>query len=120
MKTNPQTNQDSFWAEQAKRLEERRTDPLKVLKYSPLDAAAQARWDAYTDARNEMLKRTHGLRTPWVCVRNDDKTEGRLNVLRYLVNAMAPKDIAKKIKDPDPKIIFPFEIEALTDGRLER
>ena len=106
--------------EQAKRLEERRTDPLKVLKSSPLDEAAQSKWDDYTKARDEMLKRTHAPRTPWVCVRNDDKTEGRLNVLRYLVNAMAPKDIAKKIKDPDPKIIFPFEIEALTDGRLER
>ncbi len=106
-------------AEQAKRLEERRTDPLKVLKSSPLDAAAQERWDAYTDARNEMLRRTHGLRTPWVCVRNDDKTEGRLAVLRHLVNAIAPKEIAHGVKDPDPDVLFPFEIEALDDGRLQ-
>jgi len=106
--------------EQAKRLEERHTDPLKVLKSSPLDDAAQDRWDAYTQARDEMLKRTHAARTPWVCVRNDDKEAGRLNVLRHLVNAIAPKGIAKTVADPDPKIVFPFELEALTDGRLER
>ena len=111
---------DDSKAEQAKRLEERRTDPLKVLKSSPLDAAAQERWDAYTAARDEMLKRTHGLRTPWVCVRNDDKAEGRLAVLRHLVNAIAPKEIAHGVKDPDPEILFPFEIEALDDGRLQK
>src|SRR3954464_5282850 len=33
---------------QAERLEERRTDPLKALKASPLDKEAQARWDDYT------------------------------------------------------------------------
>src|ERR1700754_1815092 len=31
--------------EQAKRLEARRTDPLKALKVSPLDAVAQEKWD---------------------------------------------------------------------------
>jgi polyphosphate kinase 2 len=32
--------------EQAERLEARRTDPLKALKISPLDAVAQEKWDA--------------------------------------------------------------------------
>src|SRR4051812_21394180 len=45
--------------EQAKRLKARRDDPLKTLKISPLDAEAQKRWDAYTTARDEMLRRTH-------------------------------------------------------------
>jgi polyphosphate kinase 2 len=107
-------------AEQAQRLEERRTDPLKILKSSPLDAAAQERFDAYTEARDEMLRRTHTLHAPWVCVRNDDKHKGRLAVLRHLVNAIAPKEIAHSVKDPDAKVLFPFEIEALDDGRLER
>ncbi|MFD3265096.1 polyphosphate kinase 2 [Phenylobacterium ferrooxidans] len=106
--------------EQAKRLAERHSDPLKVLKSSPLDEAAQSRWDDYTTARDEMLKRTHAAPSPWVCVRNDDKDAGRLNVMRHIVNAIAPKEIAKQIKNPDPEIVFPFVIEALTDGRLER
>src|SRR5262249_41379819 len=45
-----------FWLdiskdEQAERLEERRTDPLKKMKASPLDEVAQKKWKAYSKAR---------------------------------------------------------------------
>ena len=33
---------------------------------------------------------------------------------------MAPKKIAREVSKPDPDILFPFEPDALTDGRLER
>jgi polyphosphate kinase 2 len=106
--------------EQARRLKERKDDPLKIMKSSPLDAAAQERWDAYTAARDEMLKRTHTETTPWVCVRSDHKKAARLNIIRCLVRALAPKDIARSIDAPDPAVLFPFDIAALSDGRLER
>ena len=54
--------------EQAERLAERKDDPLKVLKSSPLDEYAQSRWDAYTAARDEMLTRTDHAAAPWTCV----------------------------------------------------
>jgi polyphosphate kinase 2 len=107
-------------AEQAKRLAERKDDPLKALKSSPLDAAAQAKFDDYTAARDEMLKRTHTAAAPWVCVRGDHKKAARLNIIRHLVRTLAPKDIAKSVDPPDPEVLFPFELAALTDGRLER
>ena len=107
-------------AEQAKRLEERRTDPLKALKASPLDAAAQEKWDAYTEARDVMLQRTSTALTPWICVRSDKKKKARLAILSYLVDELAPREIAAEIPPPDPAILFPFEAAALTDGRLER
>src|SRR4051812_26960584 len=50
--------------EQAKRLGERKNDPLKVLKSSPLDAAAQEKWDDYSKARDIMLKRTSTAQAP--------------------------------------------------------
>ena len=106
--------------EQAKRLDERRADPLKALKTSPLDAEAQKRWDAYGAARDEMLTETHSPTIPWICVRGNDKDPARINVLRHLVRELAPKEIAKTVDAPDPKILFPFEIAALGDGRLER
>lgn len=107
-------------AEQAKRLKERHSDPLKALKTSPLDAAAQDRWDGYTVARDEMLRRTHSQITPWTCVRSDHKQSARLAVVRHLVHALAPEAIAEEVEAPDPKILFPFDLSALTDGRLER
>ncbi|HEX5378462.1 MAG TPA: polyphosphate kinase 2 [Phenylobacterium sp.] len=106
--------------EQAKRLAERHDDPLKILKASPLDEAAQKKWDDYSTARDEMLKRTNSDLAPWTCVRGDDKKEARLNVIRHLVKALAPKDVAKTVDKPDPKVVFPFEMAALSDGRLER
>jgi polyphosphate kinase 2 len=106
--------------EQAERLEERATEPLKELKRSPLDAEAQGRWDAYTAARDQMLRRTHTDHAPWICVRSDSKKRARLNVIRYLADALAPARIADELEPPDPKILFPFESAALTDGRLSR
>jgi polyphosphate kinase 2 len=106
--------------EQAERLNDRRTEPLKALKVSPLDAEAQKRWDAYSAARDEMLRRTHTDETPWVCVRADHKKAARLNILRHVVRTIAPKDIAKSVDKPDPTVVFPFEIAALDDGRLAK
>jgi polyphosphate kinase 2 len=107
-------------AEQAKRLQERHDDPLKVLKSSPLDEAAQFRWDAYTEARDEMLRRTSTPASPWFCVRADHKHAARLAILSHLARELASKKVAKDVPPPDPDILFPFEIAALTDGRLER
>ena len=44
--------------EQARRLEDRKRDPLKQWKLSPIDAIAQEHWAAYSRARDEMLGRT--------------------------------------------------------------
>jgi len=105
--------------EQAERLEAREDDPLKVLKVSPLDKVAQEKWDAYSEARDEMLKRTHCPEAPWVVVRADHKKKARINTMRHLLKVLAPKGIAKTVAEPDPKVVFEFETEALTDGRLE-
>ncbi len=106
--------------EQAQRLKARRNDPLKALKVSPLDAVAEEKWDAYTEARDQMLRRTHTDAAPWVIVRADHKKAARLNTIRYLLNLLAPKAIARGVDKPDPDVVFEFEAQALTDGRLAR
>ncbi|MDP3750221.1 MAG: polyphosphate kinase 2 [Phenylobacterium sp.] len=106
--------------EQAERLKERREDPLKALKTSPLDDVAQAKWDDYSDARDEMLTRTHSAAAAWRCVVTDKKKVARLNIMRHVIDAIAPEKIAKKVAKPDPAILFPFEIAAISDGRLNR
>lgn len=106
-------------AEQARRLDARRTDPLKILKISPLDEVAQKKWSAYSKARNEMLMRTHTAEGPWICVHTDKKKKARLAVMRHLLHALAPSSIHHATEPPDPKILFAFEAEAIRDGRLE-
>ncbi|MDP1630855.1 MAG: polyphosphate kinase 2 [Caulobacter sp.] len=114
-----------FWLdisreEQAKRLEARRKDPLKAFKISPLDDVAQARWDDYTAARDEMLRRTHSEEAPWICVRADHKKPARLNILRWLLPAVASAKVCKGVEKPDSSVVFRFEMDALGDGRLAR
>ena len=106
--------------EQAQRLADRKKDPLKALKASPLDAFAQSKWDDYTAARDEMFSRTHCPIAPWTCVRSDHKKAARLAVMRHLVHRLAPPKMVRKIKQPDADVLFPFEVAALTDGRLHR
>lgn len=106
--------------EQAERLKERSTDPLKALKASPLDAEAQKRWDDYTAARDEMLRRTDSAEAPWTIVRSDHKKKAHLALLSCLVRTLAPREIAREVDPPDPGILFPFDLTALEAGRLER
>ena len=103
--------------EQARRLEKRRTNPLKALKVSALDAVAQDKWSDYSAARDTMLERTHSIWAPWICVRANDKPKAHKAVIRHLLHEIADDEIAHDIKQPDPDILFPFELDALK-GRL--
>ncbi len=106
--------------EQAKRLEARRDDPLKSLKVSDMDAVAHAKWDAYSAARDEMLTRTHSAFAPWTCVRADHKRPARLALMAHLAHTVGPHRVAHEVEPPPEKLLFPFELDAISDGRLAR
>jgi polyphosphate kinase 2 len=114
-----------FWldiskGEQARRLDARREDPLKVLKVSDLDGEAQKRWTAYSKARDEMLIATHTVWAPWTIVHTDKKKKARLAVISHLLHALAPAMVTEHVDAPDPKILRAFDAEAIDDGRLEK
>jgi polyphosphate kinase 2 len=71
---------------QLKRFHDRRHDPLKVWKLSPIDIEALSKWDAYSKARDEMLKKTDSHHAPWTVIRANDKRRLRLNVIRTVLN----------------------------------
>ncbi len=99
-----------FWlnvgrAEQLRRMLARENDPLKQWKISRIDVEGLAKWDAYSEAIEETLDRTHTKDAPWTVVRSDDKKRARLNVIRTVLNGL---DYARKNKaaigDIDTKI----------------
>jgi polyphosphate kinase 2 len=71
---------------QLKRFHDRRHDPLKTWKLSPVDLEALNKWDDYSRARDTMLKRTDSAHAPWTVIRANDKKRTRLNVIRTLLN----------------------------------
>jgi polyphosphate kinase 2 len=106
--------------EQAARLKDRETDPLKALKRSPLDEVAQAKWDEYTEARDTMLAATHSDAAPWTCVRANGKKKAHKAVIRHLLRTLGAKDAEKDVGAPDAKVLFGYEAAATEDGRLAR
>jgi polyphosphate kinase 2 (PPK2 family) len=103
--------------EQKKRLEDRKTDPLKQWKISPIDEAALKHWDDYTKARDAMFERTSQPHSPWVVVKADDKRAARCNVIRDILSRIDPDHNGEH---PDPSVVFEFDTAALNDGRLAR
>lgn len=73
---------------QLKRFHDRRHDPLKVWKLSPMDIAALNKWDDYTEKRDVMLEKTHKEQAPWVVVRANDKRRARINVIRHILRSL--------------------------------
>ncbi|MDP1784481.1 MAG: polyphosphate kinase 2 [Sulfuricurvum sp.] len=71
--------------EQANRFKERKTDPLKQFKLSPVDAKSQDLWDKYTIAKYSMLLASHTTHAPWVIIRSDNKKKARLNCFKHIL-----------------------------------
>jgi polyphosphate kinase 2 len=99
--------------EQAERLAARVDDPLKRFKISSLDAEAQARWDAYSAARDRMLAETDGRHAPWTVVSTDHKKTARLNIIRHILRSIGGP--GAKAEAPDADVVFPASKAA---GRL--
>ncbi len=94
---------------QIERLRERREDPLKQWKISPIDELATKNWKKYSAARDAMFERTHNPITPWFVVRANDKNVARINVLRHLLSQLACKETDKKLVRPDNSIVFEYD-----------
>lgn len=92
--------------EQAKRLKDRATDPLKQWKISPIDQKAQKMWGAYSDARNDMLKKTSSDDAPWAVINANDKKIAHLNLIADLLTRVSYPDKDKKILKIDPNIVL--------------
>lgn len=87
--------------EQARRFKERKTDPLKQYKLSPVDAKSQELWDKYTIAKYSMLLASHTDHAPWIVIRSDSKKKARLNCIKHILGRV---EYPKKIKETKLKI----------------
>lgn len=87
---------------QEERLKERLDDPLKRWKLSQIDLAAREKYQAYTDAREAMLKATHTEWAPWTLVDFNDQKRGRLTLIRDLLDRLPDTHIEPVPLDYEP------------------
>lgn len=106
--------------EQAKRLDDRKGDPLKQWKVSPIDEVALKHWKAYTEARDDMLLRTHIPIAPWRIVRADNKKLARLNLIRDMLSRLHYGGKNTRLAQPNPDIVFEFEPDCIANGLLAK
>jgi len=104
--------------EQRQRLMDRRKDPLKQWKISPIDNQATKHWDAYSLARNEMLARTHNPVAPWTVVRADNKHQARLNLIKDLLARLQYCDKDEAALLVNPEVVFQYEEAYVKNGMI--
>lgn len=88
------------------RFDDRREDPLKQWKISPIDEVSVAKYDDYTEARNAMLLATDTLVAPWTIINSNEKRRARLGAIRSVLHAL---DYEHKDHDAvgelDPRVV---------------
>jgi polyphosphate kinase 2 len=93
---------------QAKRFAARQEDPLKQWKFSPMDAESQARWDQYSEARDDLLLHADSPIAPWTVVNSNEKKRARLEAIRSVLHRLdyehKDHDVAH---EPDPFVVRP-------------
>ncbi|MEM9279483.1 MAG: polyphosphate kinase 2, partial [Pseudomonadota bacterium] len=98
---------------QIKRFHDRRQNPLKSWKLSPIDIKALHKWHDYTDARDKMLDATHTAHASWTIVRSNDKRRARINAIKHVLSS-----IDYDGKDPEPSSKIDTEILGSGPGFL--
>jgi polyphosphate kinase 2 len=80
-----------FWldvgrAEQLRRFLAREGDPLKQWKLSSIDVDGLPKWDDYSAAIDETMKKSHFKFAPWTVILSDDKKRARIAAIQTLLH----------------------------------
>lgn len=92
--------------EQFRRFQQRRGDPLKQWKLSPVDMASLDKWEQYTEAKEAMFFYTDTADAPWTVIKSDCKKRARVNAMRFLLQKLDyPNKNTKIARPPDSLIV---------------
>ncbi len=93
--------------EQARRFQRRRHDPLRQWKLSEVDLQAQELWAEFTDAKYQLLKKTHTKASPWFIIRSDDKHLARRETIKLILNRIKYRGRSRSLDlKPDPNVVL--------------
>ncbi len=101
--------------EQKQRLDDRRKDPLKQWKISPIDKVAQKHWKDYSDARDEMLLKTNFKDAPWFVVNAGNKHEAHIALISHLLNRLEYGNKNKKLVSHNYGLVDPATPEIIKE-----
>jgi polyphosphate kinase 2 (PPK2 family) len=85
--------------EQRTRFAVRQIGPVRRWKLSPMDLESLDKWDAYTEAKEEVFRHTDTDHAPWYTIKSNDKKRARINAMRLFLHLV---DYEAK----DPEVVF--------------
>ncbi|MCO6358161.1 polyphosphate kinase 2 [Roseivirga pacifica] len=96
--------------EQSRRFDDRRSNPLKHWKLSPVDEKGQEMWERYTYYKEQMFARTHTTFCPWTIIKTNTKKVARLESIRHVLSKFEyqGKENANTTVLPDPNVVMRF------------
>ena len=107
--------------EQQRRFERRRNDPLRQWKLSEVDMEAQELWEEFTEAKYQLLKRTHTAHSPWWVIRSDNKQRARLETMKLILSLVKYRGRSRKLDfKPDPQIVIRGDVECKRMEKVKR
>lgn len=94
-------------AEQQKRIEERKNNPLQQWKLSTVDLLAQQKWHEFSSYKEKMFDRTGKAKSPWVVIKGENKDKARLEAMRYVISKVDfdEKGLTGERLTPNPDIV---------------
>jgi len=99
-------------AEQKRRFDRRKNDPLRQWKLSEVDLQAQDLWNEFTERKFLLLKKTHTKASPWWVIRSDNKHLARRETMKLILSLARYKGKRRKLDlKPDPSIVIPGDQE---------
>ncbi|WP_168582029.1 polyphosphate kinase 2 [Gephyromycinifex aptenodytis] len=95
--------------EQRTRFAIRQIDPVRRWKLSPMDLESLDKWGAYTDAKEEMFRRTDTDYAPWTTIKSNDKKRARINAMRHFLNQF-------EYEGKDTEVVYPADSKVVRRG----
>lgn len=88
--------------EQKRRIDERLNTPLIQWKVSPVDLAAQEKWEDFTRYKEAMFDRTSTADAPWQIVHGENREDSRIQAMKHVLSLFDYADRNESICRPDP------------------
>jgi len=95
---------------QKNRIQKRIDSPLERWKVSPVDLAAQDKWEDFTKYKNAMCESTSSIKSPWIIVKGDEREYMRIEAMKYILSLFDYLDKSDLVLAPNSEAIRIFNV----------
>lgn len=94
---------------QKNRIQKRLHSPLERWKVSPVDMAAQEKWEDFTKYKSKMFNTTSSQKSPWLIVKGPEREYMRIQAMRYILSLYDYTDKSPEVQPPAQDTVQIFD-----------